>query len=144
MSPAIGPACWRSPGRRRWSESGLLCAHSLPRLLDGFDAGILQRELTDEDYRSPDGSAYRMVWGRGWGEREVDALAAQWGVTLFCVGHENVDNGIAMRGARAIILNSDHKMGVVIPIDLASVPSAEGALRHAVHLAGVPPASDRK
>ena len=126
------------------SESGLLCAHSLPRVLDGFDTAILQRELTDADYVPPDGSAYRMVWGRGWGEREVDALGAQWGTTLFCLGHEHVDNGIAQRGQRAIILNSDHEMGAVIPIDLARVPSAEGALRNAVHLAGIPSASDRR
>ncbi len=124
------------------SESGLLCAHSLPRSLDGFDPAILQRGLTEADYGSPDGSAYRMVWGRGWGEHEVETLAAAWGVVLFCVGHEYANNGILQRGQRAIILNSDHQMGAVIPIDLADVPPAESALRNALQLAGVPPVSD--
>jgi len=143
VAKAIGRFIRAMPLAAR-SESGLLCAHSLPRLLDGFDSGILQRELTDGDYAPPHGSAYRMVWGRGWGEREVDALAAQWGIALFCLGHEYVTNGIAQRGQRAIILNSDHEMGAVIPIDLANVPSAERALRNAVRLAGIPPASARR
>ncbi len=126
------------------SESGLLCAHSLPRSLDGFDSGILQRELAEADYRPPEGSAYRMVWGRGWSDREVEALAAQWDISLFCLGHEYVNNGIAQRGQRAIILNSDHEMGTVIPIDLADLPSAERALSQAVRLAGIPMVSDQR
>ena len=129
------------------SESGLFCAHSLPapRMLDAFDPGILDRELTDRDYRPPDGSAYLLVWGRGWGEREVNVLAAEWNTVLFCLGHERADNGILMRGPRAIILNSDHEMATVVPLDLADLPSAEGAMHMAVRLGGVgdvPPTSD--
>lgn len=124
------------------STSGLLCAHSLPspRKLPVFDPSILDRELVESDYRPPDGSAYLMVWGRGWGDREVRTLADHWGTKLFCLGHEHVDNGIAMRGDQAIILNSDHEMGTVIPIDLAAPPSAEEAMFMAVRLGGLPPA----
>lgn len=122
------------------SESGLLCAHSLPgpRRFEAFDPSILDRELTEPDYNPRDGSAYLMVWGRGWGATEVQALAARWSVNLFCVGHEHVDNGIAMRGGQAVILNSDHEMGTVVPIDLAAPPSAEEAMLMAVRLAGLP------
>ena len=125
------------------SASGLLCAHSLPspRKLPVFDPSILDRELAESDYRSPDGSAYLMVWGRGWGDREVHTLAGHWSTKLFCLGHEHVGNGIAMRGHQAIILNSDHEMGTVVPIDLAAPPSAEEAMFLAVRLGGLPPAS---
>jgi hypothetical protein len=124
------------------SASGVLCAHSLPspRKLSDFDPSILDRELVESDYRPPDGSAYLMVWGRGWGDRELDTLAGHWGTKLFCLGHEHVDNGIAMRGGRAIILNSDHEMGTVVPIDLAEPPSAEEAMFLAIRLGGLPPA----
>ena len=85
------------------------------------------------------------MWGRGWGEREVNVLAAEWNTVLFCLGHERADNGILMRGPRAIILNSDHEMATVVPLDLADLPSAEGAMHMAVRLGGVgdvPPTSD--
>ncbi|TDJ55625.1 MAG: hypothetical protein E2O40_05690 [Planctomycetota bacterium] len=124
------------------STSGVLCAHSLPspRKFPDFDPSILDRELVESDYRPPDGSAYLMVWGRGWSDREVETLAGHWGTKLFCLGHEHVDNGIAMRGGRAIILNSDHEMGTVVPIDLAAPPSAEEAMFLAIRLGGLPPA----
>jgi len=143
VAQAIGRFILGMPLAAR-SESGLLCAHSLPspRKLPVFDPSILDRELSESDYRPPDGSAYLMVWGRGWGHRDVDTLAAHWGTKLFCLGHEHVDNGIAIRGPKAIILNSDHEMGTVIPIDLAAPPSAEEAMFMAVRLGGLPP-SDR-
>ena len=124
------------------SESGLFCAHSLPspRRLPDFDPSILDRELVETDYRPPDGSAYLMVWGRGWSDREVQTLAGHWGTKLFCLGHEHVENGIAMRGGQAIILNSDHEMGTVVPIDLSAPPTAEEAMFLAVRLGGLPPA----
>ena len=138
VSEAIGRFVRAMPLAAR-SESGLFCAHSLPapRKLDAFDAEILDRELTDQDYCPPDGSAYLLVWGRGWGEREVNALGAAWNTVLFCLGHERAPNGIAMRGPRAIILNSDHEMATVVPIDLAEIPTAEGAMHMAVRLGGL-------
>lgn len=140
VAQAIGRFIAAMPLAAR-SASGLLCAHSLPapRMLDAFDPSILDRELIDEDYRPPKGSAYLMVWGRGWGDAEVRTLAEQWSTRLFCLGHEHVENGVAMRCGRAIILNSDHEMGTVIPIDLAALPSAEEAMLMAVRLAGLPP-----
>jgi Calcineurin-like phosphoesterase len=122
------------------SDSGLLCAHSLPapRSMGVFDPGVLERPLAEADYRPRQGSAYLMVWGRGWGEAETAVLSARWGVDLFCVGHEHVAGGIEPRGARAIILNSDHAMGAVVPFDLAAVGDAAGAVGRAIRLAAVP------
>ncbi len=125
------------------SESGLLCAHSLPapRMLDAFDPGVLDRDLEDEDYRSG-GSGYLMVWGRGYGADQIETLAQRWGVRLFCLGHEHVDNGVALRGSRALILNSDHAMGTVIPLDLANLPTPEEAIMAAVRLGALPPVAE--
>jgi len=39
------------------SAGGVLCAHSLPANLDGFDAGVLDRDLTDADYQPPRGAS---------------------------------------------------------------------------------------
>jgi hypothetical protein len=120
------------------SESGLLCAHSLPGSLDRFDPDVLGRELTDDDYVGGTGSAYLMVWGRGFGERVLDALAERWGVGLFVLGHEHVANGLAVRGERLVILNSDHEFATVVPIDLARVPAAEAAVPLAIRLRSIP------
>jgi hypothetical protein len=122
------------------SESGILCAHSLPgsRTFDRFDPDVLSRELAEQDYDSQTGSAYLMVWGRGFGQRELDTLAERWGVELFVVGHEHVDNGLAIRGTKLIILNSDHEFGTVVPIDLSRVPGAEEAVPLAIRLRSIP------
>ncbi|MHC4217311.1 MAG: metallophosphoesterase [Planctomycetota bacterium] len=126
------------------SESGLLCAHSLPgsATIKRFDPEILSRELTDEDYASRTGSAYLMVWGRGFGEQEVEALAERWRVRLFVLGHEHTANGLAVRGGRVVILNSDHELGTVVPIDLACVPDVDEVVQLAVRLRSIPPPQD--
>jgi hypothetical protein len=122
------------------SDSGLLCAHSLPasRTFDRFDPGVLDRELAEEDYAARTGSAYLMVWGRGFDEQHVEMLAERWGVELFVVGHEHVDSGLAVRGPRLVVLNSDHDLGTVVPVDLARRPRSEAAARTAVRLRSVP------
>lgn len=117
------------------SASGLFCAHSLPapRAMDRFDPGILDRELAADDY-GPRGPLHAMVWGRGHDQDEIDMLAGRWGVRLFCLGHDHVDNGIAMRGPKVIVLNSDHEFGTVLPVDLADVPTAEEAMGMGIRL----------
>lgn len=122
------------------SDSGVLCAHSLPApmAMRLFDPDVLQRDLTDDDYRPREGSAYLMVWGRGDSTEVIETLAEQWDVKLFCVGHEHVENGIAMRCPRVIVLNSDHELATVLPIDLARPPDGEEAMLSAVRLRGVP------
>jgi hypothetical protein len=116
------------------SAGGVLCAHSLPASLDGFDAGVLERDLADADYQAPRGAAHRMVWGRGYSEAAVETLAGRWGVRLFCLGHEHVENGIGMRGSRVVVLNTDHDYATVLPLDLSDLPAAEDAMLLAVRL----------
>ena len=121
------------------SESGLLCAHSLPgpRMMDRFDDGLLERGLTDEDYGTGGRSAYLMVWGRHQTLAQLDTLAERWEVRLFCLGHQHVETGAEIKGPRVIILNSDHDRGRVLPIDLAEIPTAEEALASAIPLSAV-------
>ncbi len=119
-------------------ESGLLCAHSLPgpAAMAAFDPSVLDRDLTDGDY-ARGGSAYMMVWGRGYGPGDVTVLAERWEVRLFCLGHEHLPNGIIVREPRVIVLNSDHEMATVLPLDLASIPTAQEAILRAVRLRAV-------
>ena len=103
-----------------------------------FDPDVLHRALRDEDYLSKTGSAYLMVWGRGHTPQQIDDLAGQWGVQLFCLGHQHVETGLIVHGQRLVVLNSDHEAGAVLPIDLANLPTTEEAAFAAIRLGGVP------
>jgi len=109
------------------TESGLMCSHSLPsaRVMDRFDPTILQRDLTEADYEPRAGSAYFMLWGRKHREEHLDRLAEMFGVEAFCLGHEHAEYGYKRLGRRAMILNSDHERGAVLPLDLARPPRPE-------------------
>jgi hypothetical protein len=104
----------------------MLCAHSLPEpdLLERFDAGVLERALTVEDYAARRGSAHLMVWGRGQSEQEVEDLAARWGVETFVLGHELAETGARQVARRAVVLNSDHARGVYCRLDAARCATA--------------------
>lgn len=121
------------------SDSGLLCAHSLPapHVMEKFDAGVLERDLDDADYEPNKGSAYLMVWGRGHKEEQIAQLAARWKVTLFILGHEHADAGVDRKSPIAIVLNSDHEQGVVVPIDLANLPSADEVMMSVLPLRAI-------
>lgn len=121
------------------SESGLLCAHSLPaaRQMKLFDLEVLDRELTENDYESQRGSAYLMVWGREHTEEQIETLARKWNVSLFCLGHRYVETGAELVMPRVMVLNSDHERGSVLTIDLAEVPEGETALMMVMPLAAV-------
>ncbi|MEE2972370.1 MAG: metallophosphoesterase, partial [Planctomycetota bacterium] len=113
------------------TDRGVLCAHSLPgpEMIQGFDVGILERGLEEADYEPFRGSAWKMVWGRSQDEAWVEELAERWEVSLFCLGHALVEDGITLGGPRTVLLNSDHERGRVLPIDLsAAAPTAESAL----------------
>lgn len=123
--------------RCRTPKGDILCAHSLPdpAMMGRFDPGVLDRELTEEDYEPRRGSAHLMVWGRGYDAELLEDLVERWGVNLFVLGHEHVDNGIKLVPPCAIVLNSDHERGVYLPLDLDDIPAPERALARAVPLA---------
>ena len=114
----------------------ILCAHSLPapEAMGRFDATILDRPLTDDDYAPRKGSAYFMVWGRGYDHDQLEDLVERWGINLFILGHEHADSGVAFVPPNAIVLNSDHARGVYLPIDLDNPPSPMRALESVVSL----------
>lgn len=114
----------------------ILCAHSLPTpaIMQRFDAGVLSRELTAEDYEPRRGAAHLMVWGRNYDAELLEDLVERWGVNLFILGHEKAENGVRLVPPNAIILNSDHDRGVYLPIDLDHTPGPEEAAAMVVRL----------
>ncbi len=102
----------------------ILCAHSVPgpAMMGRFDASILDRALTDDDYAPRRGSAHFMVWGRGYDAELLEDLTERWGINLFILGHEHAANGYSLVEPNALVLNSDHERGVYLPIDLEHKP----------------------
>lgn len=107
------------------TESGILGAHSVPALpgIESFDFGIFNRDLTDADYTSSTGSAYRMVWGRRASQAHLEHLADRWGVRAFVLGHEHAETGCTPIGSMGVILNTDHEHAAVLALDLSADPS---------------------
>ncbi len=121
------------------TDSGILCAHSLPAeyAIDRFDVGVFDRVLTEADYQPRTGSAYLLVWGRGLSGAYLDRLAGVLNVKAFCLGHEHAETGWRSLGTRGIILNSDHERAAVLPIDLTADPRPEEWARVVQPLSGV-------
>lgn len=105
------------------------CSHSVPSpaMMGRFDAGVLDRALTDEDYRPLTGSAHMMVWGRHYDADSLEDLVERWGVTMFVLGHEKVPEGAKFVEPCAVVLNSDHRNGVYLPMDLGAPPDPRDA-----------------
>ena len=108
----------------------VLCAHSLPNpaMMARFDPTVLSRDLTEDDYTPRQGSAHLMVWGRGYDAELREDLVVRWGVNWFILGHEHAELGSAFVAPNAVILNSDHAMGVYLPLDLANMPGPDAAM----------------
>lgn len=115
----------------------ILVSHSLPNpaMMSRFDPQVLERELTDADYEPRQGSAHLLVWGRGYDAELIEDLVERWGVGLFILGHEKIDEGARFIRPCAVVLNSDHDRGVFLPLDLDRPPRAEEAVRMAIPLA---------
>ena len=89
-----------------------------------FDMDIVDRELLPEDLRGSDGSAYMMVWGRQHTQEQINTIAAQWGVKLFCLGHAWVPDGVEVAMENVVLINSDHDNGVALPVCLDTIHNA--------------------
>lgn len=105
-------------------QGDILCAHSLPAAANmaRFDPTVINRDLSEDDYQPRAGSAYFMVWGRGYDHELLEDLTERWGVNLFILGHEHAENGYALVEPNALVLNTDHAKGVYLPIDLSHKP----------------------
>lgn len=104
-------------------DNGVLCAHSLPGPHDmaHFDVNVLERQLEPADYERG-GSAHRLVWGRRLTPEHLDALAERWHVDLFVLGHLLAEQGWEVLSPKALVLNSDHERGCVLPLELTEKP----------------------
>lgn len=123
--------------RAHTTRGDILCAHSLPGLgmMAKFDPRILERPLVEDDFLPRQGSAHLMVWGRGYDAEQLEDFVERWGVNLFILGHEKAEFGARLVPPNALILNSDHAMGVYLPVDLSDPPSPVEALERVVPLA---------
>jgi hypothetical protein len=113
------------------------CSHSVPSpaMMGRFDVGILDRDLTEADYKPLTGSAHMMVWGRHYDAESLEDLVERWGVTMFVLGHEKVPEGVRFVEPCAVVLNSDHANGVYLPMDLTEPPEPAEAPQMARRLA---------
>lgn len=114
----------------------VLCAHSLPspEMMDRFDDGVLDREVTDDDYVSRRGAAHLMAWGRGQTPEQIEGLAQRWGVDVFILGHEKAPEGAVLNGDRAVVLNSDHERGAYVVVDALKPATARELVARRVML----------
>jgi len=114
-------------------------AHSLPapRALPNFDAGVLSRTPTHEDYADR-GSAHALVWGRYHTKAALETLCEILDADYFVCGHQPQEMGFDVFHERMIILASDHNHGVFLPIDLHKTPTLESLVKSVRPFAGVP------
>lgn len=119
-----------NPTRR----GSLLLAHSLPspELMDRFDPAVLERPLDESDYFPRRGSAHLMVWGRGHQPDQLALLAQRWSVESFILGHEKAENGALLVASCALILNSDHERGCILPLQLDALAPAAALESHRI------------
>lgn len=124
-------------------SNGLMLSHSLPapHELEDFDMEVIDRPLAEPDYALRTGSAWRMVWGRGWTRAELEALSARWGVRTFVLGHAYVEHGAEAPMPCLLLLNSDHEAGRVVAVDLSEpVPPADELAMASMPLSSFGPA----
>ena len=116
----------------------ILCCHSLPspELIDRFDYGVLDRDLTEDDYAPRRGSAHLMVWGRAQDAACIETLADKWNVGTFVLGHEKAEMGFLQTDSRAVVLNTDHQRAHVAVLDLHKRYDAAGVCAAARPLFG--------
>ena len=108
------------------TENCLWVSHSLPsdRLVDQFDAEVLNRELTVEDCDKP-GSVYLLTWGRRMSQSLLNRMAQTLGAEAFILGHQSQPEGWARAGDNLIILASEHNHGCFIHINLDGYCNAD-------------------
>lgn len=108
----------------------IFCSHSLPgpEMMERFDAGVLERMLTDEDLTPRKGAAQMMVWGRGHRAEQLAAMAGAWGVELFVLGHEKAEQGYMVVPPNAVVLNSDHERGMYLKLDPRETTTLEDVM----------------
>lgn len=117
----------------------IFIAHSLP---DAYDMRDFRPDFIyhDVDPLNPQAQPHlhRLVWGRYHTPQQLDALARQWDVDLFVLGHQPQETGWFVLHDRALILASDHNHGVFLPIDLSRPATIDDLLQRLRPFVAVP------
>ena len=98
----------------------IIVTHSLPgrREMKTFDPSILQRPLTEKDFRDG-GSVESLVWGRRQPATVLEQLQQEWNVVTFINGHQPQETGYSAE-APQIILDSCHNHGHYLALNLSA------------------------
>lgn len=100
--------------------TGVFISHSSPENVDahGFDTGIFERALTDEDFL-PAGSVFKLVWGRDFRQENADAFARLVAADVLIHGHEPCMNGFSVPNDKQIILDCCGRRAcyLILPLD---------------------------
>jgi hypothetical protein len=120
------------------TDNRIWASHSLPgdRFIEKFDQKIFKRQLKISDVVRP-GSAYLLTWGRRHSQKLLDALAGQFDVDVFVLGHQPQEKGWKQAGDNLIIIASNHNHGCLIPVDLAQSYTVEQLIGSIVPLASL-------
>jgi hypothetical protein len=86
--------------------SGVFICHSAPDRVDeeSFDVSVFERPLTEADL-TPEGAAFRMVWGRDFRPENASAFARMVNATVLVHGHEPCPQGYRIPNDHQIILD---------------------------------------
>ena len=109
------------------TPNGIQCSHALPdhAWMNRFDAGIVNRDVSEEDRQGPFGSAYQMTWGRRFTTEQLALLSETWGVEVFIIGHLNIDTAAVRIEDRGMALASDDDAGGVVRVPLEATISRD-------------------
>lgn len=104
----------------RLVESGALVTHSVPKQVDklGFDASVFERPLEPADLAS-DGDAFRLLWGRDFRPKNLEAFARRVNARVLITGHEPCSEGYCVPNPRQVILDccGDRACYALLPLD---------------------------
>ncbi|MCG3178163.1 MAG: hypothetical protein BIFFINMI_00486 [Phycisphaerae bacterium] len=120
------------------SADGVAVVHSLPadRLAPRFDATIFVREQTDAD-RLRSGPVYQLVWGRTVGRAAIDLIRQILDAKLLVLGHQPQPTGFRVLDHDALIIASEHRQGVALPLPPGPPPSADDLAERLIRLGEV-------
>lgn len=120
------------------TDNRVFLSHSLPspQMLPAFDASILTRTPTNEEFQERE-SVHSLVWGRYHTSDVLKALREILDTDIFICGHQPQETGFEVVHNQMIILASDHNHGVFLPFDLSKPVTVESLTKHIRPLAGI-------
>ena len=120
--------------------NGVWMSHSLPSPSRQQGAGldVLDRPYTRQDLLRG-GGVYEWTWGRGHTREQIDALAAQLGVSVFLLAHKHCEVGFEVISDRCLTVLSDHAHGCIVRFPAGQPLTGPMLEQRIVPIAALPP-----